>query len=472
MPFANFDTSYQSLPERFYTRQMAAHAPAPKLIVFNETLASTLGIDAHDPEVLARVFSGNEVPEGATPMAQVYAGHQFGNFSPQLGDGRALLIGEIVTPTGARLDLQLKGSGRTPYSRSGDGKAWLGPVLREYLLSEFMHAAGVPTTRALAAVTTGETVLRERPLPGAILTRVASSHIRVGSFEYFAARRDFDGLRALYTYTRDRHYPGSKTPFEMLSEVITRQVSLVAKWMGLGFIHGVMNTDNTTLSGETIDYGPAAFMEAYHPDTLYSSIDQFGRYAFSNQSKIIVWNIAQLASALLALEDNPEAELPKWQALIEAMPAQMEAARVKTFGRKIGLSAATSEDAALIDGLLAAMANGQADFTNTFHALTKNAKPRDQFLEPRLFDEWQITWQKRLSQEADPIACMEAANPYLVPRNHRVEEAIQAGKVGDYGPFHRLLKAICAPYSEAQEFADLTTPATDENAVRQTFCGT
>ena len=297
-----FENSYVNLPARFYTQQSALPVRAPHLIRFNRDLAAELGISDASETELAGIFSGNQLPEGASPLAQVYAGHQFGGFSPQLGDGRALLLGEVIDRNGRRRDIQLKGSGPTPYSRMGDGRAWLGPVLREYVVSEAMHALGLPTTRALAAILTGEPVYREAGgLPGAVLTRVAASHLRVGTFQFFAARRDLDGLRTLYDYTVARHYPHVEGPAHLLAEVIRAQARLVAGWLSIGFIHGVMNTDNTTISGETIDYGPCAFMDVYHPQTVFSSIDTRGRYAYDNQAHVIVWNMAQLATALVPL---------------------------------------------------------------------------------------------------------------------------------------------------------------------------
>src|SRR6056297_2899146 len=301
-----FDNSYAQLPPAFFTRLDPTPVKSPRLLAFNEALARELGIDTQGAD-LAAIFAGNKVPEGATPLAQLYAGHQFGGFSPQLGDGRANLLGEVIDRSGSRRDIQLKGSGPTPYSRMGDGRAWLGPVLREYVLSEAMNALGVPTTRALAAIRTGEVVIRERPLPGAVLTRVAQSHIRVGTFQVFAARRDMDSLQTLFDYTVERHYPDASDPLDLLDAVIARQADLVAQWMSFGFIHGVMNTDNCTLSGETIDYGPCAFMDAYDPDTVFSSIDRFGRYGYAAQADIIVWNMAQLATALVPLMPDPEA---------------------------------------------------------------------------------------------------------------------------------------------------------------------
>jgi uncharacterized protein YdiU (UPF0061 family) len=348
---------------------------------------------------MAAVFAGNAVPDGAAPLAQVYAGHQFGGFSPQLGDGRALLLGEVIGRDGQRRDIQLKGSGQTPYSRMGDGRAWLGPVLREYLLSEAMHALGVPTTRALAAVLTGETVYRERPLPGAVLTRVAASHIRVGTFQYFAARRDIDGLQALYDYTRARHYPQAESPAHLLELVIGAQARLVARWLSLGFIHGVMNTDNTSLSGETIDYGPAAYMDVYHPVTVYSAIDAHGRYAYDNQSNVIVWNMAQLATALVPLMPDTDSAIAQFTQVVHDMPALIEAERLAAFRAKLGLETEAPDDAALIDDLLALMQAGQADFTNTFRALA-HGDARDQFTDRAAYDAWHARWQARLDRKS------------------------------------------------------------------------
>ncbi|MCD1624599.1 YdiU family protein [Seohaeicola saemankumensis] len=466
-----FDNSYAALPPRFYTRQVAQPVSQPRLIAFNEALARDLGIATGAPEEMAAVFAGNAVPDGAAPLAQVYAGHQFGGFSPQLGDGRALLLGEVVDGQGRRRDIQLKGSGQTPYSRMGDGRAWLGPVLREYLLSEAMHKLGVPTTRALAAVLTGETVYRETPLPGAVLTRVAASHIRVGTFQYFAARRDVDGLQALYVHTRARHYPQAQTPAELLEMVIAAQARLVAKWLSLGFIHGVMNTDNTTLSGETIDYGPAAYMDIYHPVTVYSSIDAHGRYAYDNQANVIVWNMAQLATALVPLMPDTDSAIAKFTHAVHAMPAQIEAERVAAFRAKLGLSDAKDGDAALIDDLLALMHAGQADFTNTFRALS-HGNARDQFTDREAYDAWHARWQARLASEDAAQALMLATNPAYIPRNHRVEEMIKAAVGGDMAPFERLLRVLSDPFTDQPDAADLAQPPLSHEVVAQTFCGT
>lgn len=466
-----FDNSYATLPPRFYTRQVAQPVSAPRLLAFNHALAQDLGITSADPADLAAVFGGNALPDGATPLAQVYAGHQFGGFSPQLGDGRALLLGEVVDRHGKRRDIQLKGSGQTPYSRMGDGRAWLGPVLREYLLSEAMFALGVPTTRALAAVASGDTVYREAALPGAVLTRVASSHIRVGTFQYFAARRDIEGLQALYDHTRARHYPDAADPAALLDAVIAAQVRLVVKWLSLGFIHGVMNTDNTALSGETIDYGPAAYMDVYHPVTVYSAIDAHGRYAYENQAQIIVWNMAQLATALVPLMPDTEAAIAQFTQAIHAMPAMIEAERLQAFGTKLGLAQAQPEDFALVSDLLALMQTGQADFTNTFRALARG-NARDQFLDPAAYDAWHARWQTRLQGEDGVEARMMAANPAYIPRNHRVEEMIQAAVAGDMAPFERLLQVLSDPYTDQTGAEDLARPPLSHEVVAQTFCGT
>ncbi|HKK86233.1 MAG TPA: YdiU family protein [Roseovarius sp.] len=467
-----FDNSYARLPAGFYTRLTPVPVRSPELVAFNDGLAEKLGMTPGAPDDMAKVFSGNVPPDGAEPLAQVYAGHQFGGFSPQLGDGRANLLGEVVTPEGQRFDIQLKGSGPTPYSRMGDGRAWLGPVLREYVVSEAMHALGIPTSRALAAVSTGEPVYRDTgAMPGAILTRVAASHIRVGTFQFFAARRDLKSLQNLFDYTVVRHAPEAETPTDLLSHVIERQARLIAQWMGVGFIHGVMNTDNTTLSGETIDYGPCAFMDIFHPDTVYSSIDRQGRYAYSNQPNVIVWNMAQLATALVPLMPDQDAAIEEFTKLVHAMPERIQAHWLNVFGRKIGLEAATAEDEPLITGLLARMAEGQADFTNTFRALA-TGKARDQFADPSVFDKWGAEWKKRLETEDDAEALMRRANPSVIPRNHRVEQMIDAAVAGDFAPFNRLMQVLATPYDDHDEAADLKRPPQSAEVVHATFCGT
>jgi len=467
-----FDNSYARLPMHFFTRLNPMPVKMPSLIRFNHDLAHKLDITPGDDDTLAQIFSGNAVPDGADPLAQVYAGHQFGGFSPQLGDGRANLLGEALTPNGDRVDIQLKGSGPTPYSRMGDGRAWLGPVLREYVVSEAMHALGVPTSRALAAVVTGESVYREQgALPGAVLTRVAASHIRVGTFQFFAARRDVDGLKALYDYTQARHYPETGTPSDFLRAVVAAQARLIAHWMAMGFIHGVMNTDNTTLSGETIDYGPCAFLDTFHPDTVFSSIDAHGRYAYSNQPNVIVWNMAQLATSLVLLMPDADAAVEEFTQIIHAMPDQIQAEWLHRFGQKLGIANARPEDETLITDLLGRMATNRADFTNTFRALSDGAA-RDHFLDPASFDAWEVTWRARLEAETDPEATMRAANPVFIPRNHRIEQMIEAAVAGDYAPFNRLMDVLAKPYTNQPDANDLIAPPVPAEVVQQTFCGT
>ncbi len=470
-----FDNSYGRLPERFFTRMPPKPVAAPRLVALNLALAEDLGID---PEALAApegvaVLAGNRVPEGADPLAQVYAGHQFGGWAPQLGDGRALLLGEVVDVSGVRRDIQLKGSGPTPYSRMGDGRAWLGPVLREYLVSEAMHALGIPTTRALAAVATGQPVLRERALPGAVLTRVASSHIRVGTFQYFAARQDVAALEALTAHVIARHYPEAEGPLGLLDAVVAAQARLVAAWLGVGFIHGVMNTDNTGVAGETIDYGPCAFMDRFEPGKVFSSIDTFGRYAYDRQPDVMIWNLAQFATALLPVmgEDRAAAVEAATEA-VHRFPALFIEAWTGVFRAKLGLAGAEAEDELLIHRFLGLMAEGQADFTNAFRALGSTAA-RDQFLDPEAFDAWEAEWKARLARDpGDAAVILAGANPVLIPRNHRIEEAISAAVSGDFGPFERLGRALARPFEELPEFADLRRPPEPGEEVRQTFCGT
>lgn len=466
------------------TRWRPTPAPAPRWLRFNHELAVELGLDA---EVLRgdaglEIFSGRRIPEGAVPVAQAYAGHQFGHYSPRLGDGRALLLGEWVDPQGRRHDLALKGSGRTPYARGGDGKAAVGPVLREYLVAEAMHAMGVPTTRALAAVATGEPVRRERTLPGAMLTRVADSHLRVGSFQ-FAARAGDDGLLTrLAEHAIARHTPllmGQPGRYiGLLEHVVQRQAKLIAQWMGLGFIHGVMNTDNMAVAGETIDYGPCAFMDAYHPGTVFSSIDRHGRYAYANQPQIALWNLTRLAETLLPLiAENQEAAVEKATGALNTFGEIFEAAYKEGFARKLGL-APTDAAHALGQDLLARMAAGEADFTLTFRALCAAAEgagdTRALFKTPEEFDAWEKDWRAALAREPMPgrRAAMEAVNPALIPRNHRVEEAIQAAMAKDFAPFEQLVAALRQPYADLPAFAAYAAAPRPEEIVRETFCGT
>lgn len=462
-----FNNSYARLPATLYTRLNPVPVRAPELLAFNHALAKELDITGDDDiDELAQVFSGNQIPDGAEPLAQLYAGHQFGHWNPQLGDGRAILLGEA-----AGYDIQLKGSGRTPYSRNGDGRAWIGPVLREFVVSEAMHTLGIPTTRALAAVATGETIQRETALPGAVLTRVASSHIRVGTFQVFAARQDHDSLQALYDHARQRHDPDARDPLEFLNGVIERQAQLVTQWMNVGFIHGVMNTDNCAISGETIDYGPCAFMDAYHPMTVFSSIDQQGRYAWARQADIIVWNMAQLATALVPLMPDQDDAIKAFTAAVHAMPDRLNTLWIATLLRKIGISHPQPGDSEIATNLLTLMSAQGADFTNTFAALSTDTA-RDQFVDREAFDDWARVWRDRIASEPNPEATMRAANPVLIPRNHRIEEMIEAAVSGDMAPFSRLMQAYAQPFDANPGFSDLTHAPTEQERVRATFCGT
>ena len=465
-----FDNSYAALPEGFFSRLNPTPVKEPKVLAWNAELAAELGIKGDDAQVQAQVFGGNEVPEGATPLAQLYAGHQFGNFNPQLGDGRAILLGEVVRSDGTRRDIQLKGAGPTPYSRRGDGRAWVGPVLREYLVSEAMHALGVPTTRALAAVATGEPILRETGrLPGAIVTRVAASHLRVGTFQVFAHRGEVEALKTLTDYAIARHYPDADGPLGLLRAVCAAQAELVAQWMSFGFIHGVMNTDNCSISGETIDYGPCAFMDAFHQGRVFSSIDRQGRYAYGNQPQIVVWNMAQLATSLLQQMDDKETAVDEASEIVHDMPELIEAAWLRRFAAKVGISNPRPEDVDLINELLSLMQTDGADFTNTFRALGTD-QARDQFTNRDAFDTWAEGWRARIKDEPDPKAVMQAANPAVIPRNHRIEQMIVAAVAGDMAPFERLMKALSTPFVETDP--ELQRPPTEDEIVPATFCGT
>ena len=486
-----FDNSYVRLPDRFYARVAPTPATAPSLVRVNADLARLLGIDPVKlaaPEGVA-ALCGRRIPEGADPIALAYAGHQFGNFSPQLGDGRAVLLGELVGTDGARRDIQLKGSGPTPFSRRGDGRAALGPVLREYLVSEAMAALGVPTTRALAAVMTGDPVVRETLLPGAVLTRVASSHIRVGTFEFFGSRGDGEALRLLADHVIARHYPDAATqpsPYRaLLDSVIARQAALVAQWLMVGFIHGVMNTDNMSIAGETIDYGPCAFMDAYDPAIFFSSIDQGGRYAFGNQPRIAQWNLARLAEAMLPLlADDEEAALAEARAALAGFAPLFEAAYLAGLRRKLGLQSAGADDLTLARDLLQAMMTEGVDFTLAFRRLADAAEGaaadeafRGLFVDLAVIDAWLGSWRARLLEE--PMdgkarrAAMRAANPAFIPRNHAVEAALSAAvNDGDFAPFERLLAVLSRPFEDQPEHADLAAPPPDGLPPYRTFCGT
>ena len=466
-----FENSYANLPAAFFARQDPTPVSAPRLVAFNVDLAKLLRIEPGETEDMARAFAGNAVPEGASPIAQLYAGHQFGTFNPQLGDGRAVLLGETLGTDGIRRDIQLKGSGRTPFSRQGDGRAWLGPVLREYVVSEAMHALGIPTTRALAAVETGDDVFREGPMPGAVLTRVARSHLRVGTFQVFAARGQTEELKQLTNYAIARHYPDADGPMGLLTAVRDAQARLIAQWLSVGFIHGVMNTDNCSVAGETIDYGPCAFMDAYHPGRVYSSIDHMGRYAYGRQPEIAVWNIAQLATALIQQMDSPEIGVEQATEIVHAMPDLIQSHWLALFRGKLGLSTAEDGDATLITDLLQHMADQQADFTNTFRALG-TPKARDQFTDPMAYDTWEPAWQARIARESDPMGALARTNPAVIPRNHRIEQMIAAAVDGDYTPFHRLNRVLAEPYTLAEADTELSRPPLPDEVVPATFCGT
>ncbi len=468
------DNSFAALPPQFHAPQEPARVPEPRLVKLNEGLAREIGIDPADLTV--DVLAGNKVPEGADPVATAYAGHQFGGFVPQLGDGRAVLLGEVVGPDGVRRDIQLKGSGRTVFSRNGDGRAVIGPVLREYVMSEAMAALGIPTTRALAAVTTGDLVRREGLLLGAVLTRVAESHIRVGTFQFHFARRDTESLKRLLEYTIARHYPeaaaAANPALAFLEAVIQRQAKLVARWMQVGFIHGVMNTDNMSIAGETIDYGPCAFMDTFHPDTVFSSIDRQGRYAWGNQPQIAHWNLAQLGSTLLTLVDRDADKARETaQAVLDRFPVLFSEAYHAGFARKLGLE---TVEKALVSDLLTDMANNGVDFTLFFRRLTRmvdggDVEPvRTLFAHPEAFDEW----LKRWLQLGPDAAVMRAVNPVYIPRNHRMEKMIEAAERGDYAPFERLTEVLTRPFEARDEFTDYENPPKPEEVVQATFCGT
>lgn len=485
----SFDNSYARLPQTFHRPARPAAARAPKLIRFNQALAAELGLDLDgaDDERLAQLLGGQVIPVGAEPLAQAYAGHQFGHFNPQLGDGRALLLGEVIDRDGNRRDIQLKGSGPTAFSRNGDGMAALGPVLREYIVSEAFAALGVPATRALAAVATGEQVARETLLPGAVFTRVAASHIRVGTFQFFAAQGDEDAIQTLADHVIDRHYPSAReteNPYlAMLTMIAERQARLIARWLSIGFIHGVMNTDNMAISGETIDFGPCAFLDEYDPRKVFSSIDQRGRYAYANQPGIGQWNIARLAECLLPLLDaDEEKAIDAANGVLKAFGDVFQDAWLDLFKAKLGLAGEGPDDRMLITDFLELMHQGEADFTLTFRTLSKVAGGAavetllDLFtVPPAGLSDWLTRWRARIGDDrtaAERQAQMEATNPALIARNHRIEEAIAAAVYGDFSFFHRLVEALSTPYAEDPDTADLRVPPTPDERVTRTFCGT
>ena len=490
MTFA-FDNTYARLPARFFAPVSPTRVRAPRVVQVNRALAGELGLDPDElasPEG-AQVLAGNALPAGAEPIALAYAGHQFGSFVPQLGDGRAILLGEVVCKDGRRVDIQLKGSGRTPFSRQGDGRAALGPVLREYIVSEAMAALGVPTTRALAAVVTGEPVLREEVLPGAVLTRVAASHIRMGTFEFFAARADREALTTLTSYALRRHYPDAagtgNDALALLERVVHAQANLVARWLGVGFVHGVMNTDNTAIVGETIDYGPCAFLDEYDPNKTFSSIDHGGRYAFANQPRIAQWNLARFGETLLPLLADDEAEAVRLAAeCVQRFSTLFAAAHGRVLRAKLGLMREEENDPALAADLLARMAANGVDYTILFRTLcaavngpSEDARIAALFAEPGAFHDWSQAWRRRLAREDlapdSRAAAMRLANPAFVPRNHRVAQAIEAAvRRDDFGPFETLVRVLGRPYEDQPEFMHLADPPRPEERVLQTFCGT
>jgi serine/tyrosine/threonine adenylyltransferase len=490
MTFA-FDNSYARLPARFFASVSPTRVREPRVVKVNRPLAAELGLD---PDELAspagaQMLSGNELPAGSEPIALAYAGHQYGSFVPQLGDGRAILLGELVAKDGRRVDIQLKGSGRTPFSRGGDGRAALGPVLREYIVSEAMAALGVPATRALAAVVTGEQVRREEVLPGAVLTRVAASHIRVGTFEFFAARGDREALTTLTSYALRRHYPDAtgtgNDALALLERAVHGQASLVARWLGVGFVHGVMNTDNTAISGETIDFGPCAFLDEYDPDKTFSSIDHFGRYAFANQPRIAQWNLARFGETLLPLLAADEDEAVRMATeRLEKFSTTFATEHARVLRAKLGLGSEEEDDPALAADLLARMASSGVDYTILFRRLCASAKDPSEdgqiaslFAEPGSFHDWAQAWRRRLAKEGlSPDAratAMKLANPAFIPRNHRVAQAIDAAvRHEDFEPFETLVRVLGRPYEDQPEFVHLADPPRPDERVLQTFCGT
>ncbi|MBO1512936.1 protein adenylyltransferase SelO [Metabacillus bambusae] len=479
----NLDNSYARLPKSFFTSHNPTPVQSPKLIILNDQLATSLGLNvqALRSEDEVAVLAGNRIPEGASPLAQAYAGHQFGHFN-MLGDGRALLLGEQITPLGERVDIQLKGSGRTPYSRGGDGRAALGPMLREYIISEAMHALGIPTTRSLAVVTTGDKVIRETDLPGAILTRVASSHLRVGTFQYVAQWGTVEDLQIMADYTLKRHFPDVEADesryLTLLQEVIKRQAVLIAKWQLVGFIHGVMNTDNMTISGETIDYGPCAFMDAYDPATVFSSIDTQGRYAYGNQPYIAGWNLARFAETLLPmLHDDQEQAVKLAQDALSNFTKLYQTNWLTGMRAKLGIFNEEGQDESLIEDLLSLMQKYRVDFTNTFRALTFDRQEETDMFATQEFAKWHEQWQARLSRQQESKASsqqlMKNSNPALIPRNHRVEAALEAAvNQGDYSVMEQLLDVLARPFAHSAEQADYSTLPAQSTTPYRTFCGT
>lgn len=487
---AEFKNTYVKLGKKFYTKTNPIPVKDPKLIDFNYLLASELGVNIQNlsSKEIAEIFSGNKIFVGSEPVALVYAGHQFGQFVPQLGDGRAILLGEVIDKQGSLRDIQLKGSGKTPYSRQGDGRAALGPVIREYIISEAMYALRVKTTRSLAIVTTGEKVLRETLLPGAILTRIAASHIRIGTFEYFKAQNDLDAIRTLADYAIDRHYPKAKEAsdsyYTFVEEVMKSQISLIVDWMRVGFIHGVMNTDNMSISGETIDYGPCAFMDHYHPNKVFSSIDDYGRYAFGNQANICIWNIVRLYQSLIPIlhiqekltEDNIISDL------ISLFTSTFNQKWLEMMGKKIGIIHSVKEDLELIQELLKTMQEHEMDYTLTFRYLTHivnyNEWPYGSFFStPEILKDWMQNWRIRIEKQDIPneklYELMAQVNPAFIPRNHIIEKVIKTADIdNDFTEMKKLITVLSNPYNEQKESIMYMRPPLPNEIVSETFCGT
>jgi serine/tyrosine/threonine adenylyltransferase len=478
----NLDNSYAELPDKFFSIIDPNPVVSPKLVVLNESVATSLGLNAEflRDEDAVNVFAGNKLPEGGSSLAQAYAGHQFGYFN-MLGDGRALMVGEQITPDGKRFDIQLKGSGRTPYSRGGDGRAALGPMLREYMVSEAMHSLGIPTTRSLAVVTTGESIMRETALPGAIMTRVAASHLRVGTFEFASKWGTLDELKELADYSLKRHYPEVESDgnqyLNLLKKVIEQQAYLISKWQLVGFIHGVMNTDNMTISGETIDYGPCAFMDKYDPLTVFSSIDREGRYAYANQPRIAGWNLARFAETLLPLlHDEQEESVELAQEVLYGFSDLYHANYFRGMRSKLGLFNEEKEDQSLIEELLSLMTTYKADYTNTFRSLTLGEKECSALFEAEDFKTWLNKWQERKARQSESkeesMQLMRNSNPAVIPRNHRVEEAIQAAENGDFSVLEKLHHVLSKPYDYLPEQEEYTQLPPETEGPYRTFCGT
>ena len=477
-----FDNTYSKLPEYFISNTSPIPVKSPELIILNDNLAKELGLNFSliDKKDLSKLFSGNSLPEGSKAISQAYAGHQFGHFT-MLGDGRAVLMGEHISKNNERFDIQFKGSGKTPFSRNGDGRAALGPMLREYIISEAMHALNIPTTRSLAVVKTGEDVMRENTLQGAILTRVASSHLRVGTFQFIAARKSENELKTLINYTINRHYPNIKQSknqaLEFLKVMIEQQTNLVINWMRVGFIHGVMNTDNMAISGETIDYGPCAFMDTYDPQTVFSSIDQFGRYSYSNQPNITKWNLARFAECLIPLIDpNKDKAIEIATETINNFDKNYEIKWINMMRDKLGLFGQDPKDLVLILDLLTWMHKNKADYTNTFCILMNENVQKNKIYEDENFIIWKKRWGERLKlNNNNPekfLKLMRSVNPLIIPRNHKVEEALEAANNNDLSPLIKLIKILEKPYDKQQENIDYQSPAPLGNEKYQTFCGT